>query len=256
VTKPDWIRRHERQAERYGGYLYPWRSTVAPENGEDAYSALVREHLRPGIDIVEAGCGHGSDALLFGSHVRSYLGYDAVEPFVAIARRRASEAGLRMVAFVVADSSPKRSGRVPAHSGSVDLIISRRGPSNFILDAKRVCRPGAVLLQVCYLATPMPEWNDELPPHLRMQREPDAARDTVHGYLARAGLALHSSSLHDVEERFEDPVELLRRLAWDRDLEVSESEDLGAVSRLFRSAAVGGQLCLRHRRFVWKAIVP
>jgi SAM-dependent methyltransferase len=252
VAKLDWIQRHERHAARYGGFAYPWRSAIEPANGEDAYTALVHEHLRADLDVVEAGCGHGSDALAFGPRVRSYLGYDAVEPFIEIARRRALDAGSRNVAFVVADSSPKRGGRVPAADASVDLILSRRGPSNFILDAPRVCRHGAVLLQVCYLATPIPDWNDALPPALRMQAEADTAAEHVRDYLARAELALHSSSLHDVEERFDQPLELLRRLAWDRDLEVDAPVQLDALTPLFEQR---GALCLRHRRLLWKAIV-
>lgn len=254
MTKPEWIQRHERQAERYGGFAYPWRSAIDPGNGEDAYTALVHEHLTPDLDVVEAGCGHGSDALSFGARVRSYLGYDAVEPFIETARRRALEAGLRSVRFAVADSSPKRGGRVPAESASADVILSRRGPSNFILDARRVCRSGGVLLQVCYLATPVPDWNAALPERWRMQPEADTALQNVRDYLERAGRALHDAHLYDVEERFDEPRELLHRLAWDRDLAESDAAaDLDAIARLFVGA---GSLSLRHRRFLWKAIVP
>jgi SAM-dependent methyltransferase len=253
--RPDWIRRHERLAERYGGFYYPWRSEVEAENGEDVYTELVRKHLRPDIDVVEPGCGHGTDALTFGPLVRSYCAYDAVEPYVAIARRRASERGLKTVKFVVADSGPKRGGRIPVDDGRVDLIISRRGPSNFILDARRACRPGGTLLQVCYLPPPPPDWNGALPAHLRVRNEPDTACEKVQAYFERADLQLHSSAIYDVHEYFDDPSELLVRLAWDRRMDLDEAADLAAVSEVFRSAAVGGRLHLRHRRLLWKAIV-
>jgi SAM-dependent methyltransferase len=255
VNKPDWIRSHERLAERHGGFVYPWRSEVEPHNGEDVYTALVREHLHPSIDVVEAGCGHGSDALTFGPHVHSYSGYDAVAPFVAIARRRATEAGLQTVRFAVADSSPKRGGRVPVGDRAVDLIISRRGPSNFILDARRVCRPGGALLQVCYLPPPTPDWNEMLPPHLRVHDEPDTAWEKVHTYLERADLRLQVSSIRDVHEFFDDASELLVRLAWDRGIEAIAAEDLESISGMFEEVSAGGRVFLRHRRWVWKAIV-
>jgi SAM-dependent methyltransferase len=255
VIEPDWIRHGEYLAKRYGGFVYPWRSKVDAGNGEDAYSALVREHLRPEIDVIEAGCGHGTDALTFGPQVRSYCGYDAVEAFINVARRRGSETGLKNVTFLVADSSPKRAGRVPIVDRGADLIISRRGPSNFILDAPRVGRPGAVLLQVCYLPPPPPEWNKDLPPYLRVRHEADTAIDKVHAYLERADLRLHSSSLHDVHEHFDDPAELLTRLKWDRGIDVDEAADLDVISAMFRKGSVDGRLSLRHRRFVWKVVL-
>jgi SAM-dependent methyltransferase len=251
--KPEWVRRNERLAERYGGFVHPWRSTIDPDNGEDAYTALAREQLRAELDVVEAGCGHGSDALSFAPHVRTYLGYDAVGAFVGTARRRAAAANLRNVEFVTADSSPKRGGRVPAGDCSVDLILSRRGPSNFVLDSRRVCRPGATLLQVCYLATPIPDWDDSLPPELRLPEERDTAPASVAEYLAAAGLRLQSSRVFDVEERFDHPAELLRRLSWDREESRDETRDLEAVSALFGSRV---RVSLRHRRLVWQAIVP
>jgi SAM-dependent methyltransferase len=250
--KPEWVRRNERLAERYGGFVYPWRSTIEAGNGEDAFTALVHEHLRAELDVVEAGCGHGSDALQFAPRVRSYLGYDAVEPFVSTARERAGAAALRNVEFLVSDSSPKRGGRVPASDRSVDLVISRRGPLNFILDAPRFCRPGAALLQLCYLATPLPDWNDSLPPELRLAPETDAATADVREYLKRAGLRMLDWRTFDAEERFDQPLELLRRLTWNREAPVDESRDLPAVSALFERL---GRVSLRQRRFLWKAIV-
>jgi SAM-dependent methyltransferase len=255
MNNPSWFHTHERLAERYGGFVYPWRSELEAGNGEDAYSALVQEHLRPDADVVEAGCGHGTDALAFGPKVRSYLGYDAIAPYIAIAQRRASEAGLQNVEFVVADSSPKRGGRIPTGDAAADLVISRRGPLNFILDARRACRPGGVLLQVCFLPPPQPDWNEELPEHLRVPSEPDTACEKAHAYSERADLRMQSSCIHDVREYFDDASELLVRLAFDRRIEATDAKDFDAVSKVFQMVSVDGRVFLRHRRLVWKAIV-
>ena len=249
----DGLRRYEAIGARYGGFAYPWRSTLGAHDGESAYTRLVGEHLRADRDVLEAGCGHGSDALAFAPRARSYLAYDYVEGFVRTARTRADEAGVGNARFVVADSSPKRGGRTPAEDGSIDLVLSRRGPSNFILDAARACRPGARLIQLCYMDTPQPEWNERLSPELRLPLEPKSMPGNVHEYLARAGLALESSWIFDVPELFSEPAELLARLSWAREPLPDPERALAEVRQLFE--ARGARLALRHRRFLWTALL-
>jgi SAM-dependent methyltransferase len=251
----DGLSRYQAIAARYGGFAYPWSSTLGAHDGETAFSALVNEHLRADLDVLEAGCGHGSDALLFAPRVRSYLAYDYVESFVRTARERAAAAGLSHARFVVADSSPKRGGRTPAEDASLDLLLSRRGPSNFILDAGRVGRPGARMIQLCYMDTPLPAWNGELSPELRLAAEPASMPGTVHDYLARAGLALESSWTFDVPELFADPSELLLRLSWAREPLADPERALAEVRQLFAARADARGLALRHRRFLWTAVL-
>jgi SAM-dependent methyltransferase len=138
-------------AAQQGGYFYPWASALGAGNGEDAYTALVEQHLTPTATVLEAGSGHGSDLLAFAPKVARFIGYDAVGSFTRIARRRAAEAGLTNVELITHNSSAKfnaGAARIPAADQSVDLIISRRGPGNWIADARRVCRPGARLIQL------------------------------------------------------------------------------------------------------------
>jgi SAM-dependent methyltransferase len=101
--------------------------------------------------VLDAGCGHGTDRLAFAPKVRRFIGYDAVESFIAIARRWADESSLTNVALVRCNSSPRYNGgaaRIPAADHTLDLIISRRGPTDWIADARRVCRSGARLIQL------------------------------------------------------------------------------------------------------------
>ncbi|MDH5676732.1 MAG: class I SAM-dependent methyltransferase [Myxococcales bacterium] len=254
--KSEWVLRLERLAAREGGFAYPWRSTIEEPHGEDAYTRLVLEHLRPELDVIEAGCGHGSDALEFAPRVRSYLGYDAVEPFIEICRRRAAAASLDNTAFVVADSSRKRAGRVPALDQSADLLITRRGPTNPVLDARRVCRPGAALIGLYFVAPPLPQWNDMLPVEVRMTAEPsELVSPKVLDYIERGGLRMHGCWAFDVPEWFDDPEQLLLYIAWNRELEFDEQRALDALGEVFAAHAIGGRVALRHRRFLWKAMV-
>jgi hypothetical protein len=154
----------------------------------------------------------------------------------------------------VVDSSPKRGGRTPAADASIDLVLSRRGPSNFILDARRICRPGATLIQLCYLDTPIPSWNEALDPELRLPLEPPSMPGRVHEYLAGAGLALESSWTFDVPEQFVEPEELLLRLSWNRAPLTDPVAALAQVRALFHRAGPRG-LTLRHRRFLWQAVL-
>lgn len=259
VTEPksEWVERLERLAQREGGFAYPWRSRVVQPHGEDAYTRLVLEHLRPDLDVIEAGCGHGSDALEFAPRVRSYLGYDAVEPFIQTCRERTTEAGIHNAQFVVANSSPKRGGRVSAPDHSADLIITRRGPTNPLLDARRVCRPGATVLGLYFVEPPLPEWNAALPEDIRLpHREPaDLLAPHVHDYAARGGLRLHASWSFDVPELFDDPRELLTYIVWNRELVFDERRALRAIEAIFAQHGDAGCVAVRHRRFLYEVVV-
>jgi 23S rRNA (guanine745-N1)-methyltransferase len=247
-------------AETYGGFTSPWKAKLDPRNGEVAYTALVAEHLSPDQTVIEAGCGHGAEALALARQVKELLAFDVAPAFIELAVEAAAKQGVTNVRFLVADCSPKRNGGrsvLPAADQSADLIVSRRGPSSWIGDARRVVRPGGALIQVAYMSTPVAPWNDELPEALRMRAEPEAMPGHVHERLDQAGIPLHSAWTFDVPELFEDPEELYKRLAWDRKrADVPPYEAVrDALTRLFDRHAHGHGLTLRQRRFLWKATV-
>ena len=88
---------------------------------------------------------------------------------------------------------------------SFDLLISRRGDLNWIEDAKRIGRPGSVLLQLNPLQDPvgMPLWNDELPTHLRFTKHTFDFREIVDRSSqlreGASGWALGASGTHERE---------------------------------------------------------
>jgi SAM-dependent methyltransferase len=253
----------ERLAAEQGGYFYPWRSTLGEGNGEDAYTALVEAHLRRDAVVLEAGCGHGDDLMAFAPKVERFIGYDAVAPFVATARRRADEAGLAHVELATHNSSARFNHgvvRIPADDASVDLIISRRGPSNWIADARRVCRPGARLIQLNPLPAPMPAWNDDLPEGLRRVENPanpdhPNLAEEIQAQLKAAGIAPHSAWTFDVPEVFAEPDELYRCLTFMcfEPGVLTPDEARPHLERLFARHPDG--VVLRQRRYLWMALV-
>ncbi|MFI4973890.1 MAG: class I SAM-dependent methyltransferase [Caulobacterales bacterium] len=258
----DYFEQLEALAARQGGYFYPWRSQLGAGDGEAAYTTLVEAHLRPDAVVLEAGCGHGNDLLAFAPKVARFIGYDAVEPFIATARERAADAGLTNVELIVHNSSARFNGgaaRMPAEPGSVDLIVSRRGPGNWIDDARRVCRPGARLIQLNPLPSPTPAWNEDLPPGLRMVENPanpghPDLPNEIQEQLRRGGLMPHSAWTFDVPEVFTEPDELYRCLTFMRfEPGVLSLEE--ARPHLERLLATEGRVDVRQRRYLWMASV-
>ena len=259
----DYFEQLEALARQQCGYFYPWRSAVGDENGEDAYTRHVEAHLSADKVVLDAGCGHGTDMLAFAPKVRRFIGYDAVESFIAIARRRADEHGLANVELVLTNSSPQHNGgvaRSPAADHSLDLIISRRGPTNWIADARRVCRLGARLIQLNPLPAPgPPAWNDELPEALRLAENPanpgrpDLAA-SIEAALGAANLQLESGQVFDAPEVLSEPEELYRLLTFMRFEPDTPSWD-AARPHLERLIHRHGPIEFRQRRFLWTAMV-
>jgi SAM-dependent methyltransferase len=259
----DYFEQLEALAAQQGGYFYPWRSALGEGNGEDAYTQRVEAHLSPEKVVLDAGCGHGTDMLAFAPKVRRFIGYDAVESFISIARRRADDVGLTNVELALCNSSPRHNGgvaRIPAPDHAIDLIISRRGPTNWIADARRVCRPGARLIQINPLPRLEPlSWNGELPPTLRLAENPanpgrpDLAAD-IEAALAAAGLRLEDGQVFDVAEVISEPQDLYLCLRIMRFVPGSPSW-LGARAHLESLLARHGPIDMRQRRFLWTAVV-
>lgn len=261
---PEW---YDRLATLQRGYYYPWQSRVAPRNGEDAYLALLGEHLAPDKDVLDIGCGHGTVALDIAPRCRSVLAYDRVPSYIALAREEARRRGAGNVAFVCAGSAPEVNGgraRIPAGDGSFDVLTSRRGPLHWIEDARRVARPGAVLIQLNPDEVPAP-WDAELPAELRQTppgsppQDPAvfAMRPAVDRRLASAGLHLRSCWTFDVPEYFADPEQLYVRLTFGRTADEAPAYDTvrEQLEGLFARHATRQGLVLRHRRFLWMAVV-
>ena len=257
---PDW---YDRLATMQDGYYYPWKSQIASGNGEEAFLALLQNRISPEMDVLDVGCGHGEVARSLAPFCRQIVAYERVENYIQKAKKLAKEAGIGNVTYVHADSSKEANdgvAKIPADSKVFDLLISRRGPLHWLEDAKRVARPGATLIQLNPLETPIPIWADELPEPLRSACGIEYAYGMVNSvrfHLEQSGLELHSAWQYDVPEIFNDPRELYVRLSWGYlPTEVPAWDEVQPIlHKIYEKYAWPQGLALRHTRLLWQAVV-
>ena len=254
------------------GYFYPWGKILSPWHGDDNFRALVFEHLRPEMDVLEVACAQGDLALEMAAKARSVLGYDAVPAYIDLARQAAARSGVSNVTFLTHNSRAQFNGgqaRVPAADHSIDLWVNSLGPFHPLADAPRVCRPGAVILQLVAGGGvpgggggPAP-WNDLLPEALRLppmagRANPNWAYQSFTQNLAEVGLQLHSWWDFDVPVYTPTPEDLHASLTWA--LMEDEAPPYAAVeadlTRIFKEFAGPQGLEGRWRRSIGKAMIP
>ena len=111
-------------------------------------ASLVAPHLRPGMSLVDFGCGAGSLTCGFASLVApgEVLGVDMSEDAIGRARALAEQAGLANVRFSVADISeldlPPESFDVAHFSG---VLMYLREPERALQLAFRSLKPGGLV---------------------------------------------------------------------------------------------------------------
>jgi ubiquinone/menaquinone biosynthesis C-methylase UbiE len=254
---PSW---YKQLAKTQQGYYYPWKSALSPFNGEDAYLELVKAHLQPHLDVLDAGCGHGEVALEIAPFCQSVLAYDLVEDYIELARIEAEKRGLKNAQFICANSSATANHgqpKIPARDNSIDLFISRRGPFHWLADAKRVAKPGATIIMLTMLETALPAWHDLLPDNLSFPFPTSGSMlAEVQRRLETSGFSLHSHWTFDVPEVFENPKDLHTYLTWANFVNAPPFETTKLVlETIFEQYASNQGLAIPHRRLLWKAVV-
>ncbi|MEZ5999092.1 MAG: methyltransferase domain-containing protein [Hyphomonas sp.] len=125
-----------------------------------ADAVLARAALQPGEAVLDVGCGAGALTLRAAGQVgaeKGALGVDISEPLVALARRRAADAGLP-ARFDIADASAFETG------DKADIMISRFGvmffadPGEAFANIRRAVRPGGRLTYICWQALQKNDW--------------------------------------------------------------------------------------------------
>jgi SAM-dependent methyltransferase len=208
------------------------------------------------------GCGHGELALDLSSHCRSITAYDRVPNYIELAEKLKQERGVNNARFLCHDAHDPslEEVRLPAEDDSVDVIIGRRAPLHWIPDARRVCRDGALILQLSPMEEPIPAWSSKLPHKLHYENSgrhtgTGSIHQSVENRLHQAGLLLHSGWGFDVPETFEDPRELYTMITWG--LPRSELPTYDELEYKFKSIykryAEERGIVLRHCRYLWKA---
>jgi SAM-dependent methyltransferase len=214
------------------------------------------------MDVLDIACAQGEVSLEIAPHCRSITGYDRIAHWIDLAQQSAQTAGLTNTSFICHDSSAEANGgqvRLPANAASFDLLICSKGPFHWIEDARRVARPGAVLLMLVPDMTPLTAWTAELPEQLRWEAgNPHWARPAIEQRLTAAELSLHSWWSFDVPELFPNPEELYVWRTWGctPDEVPSFAEVAADLERIFTQYGGPGGLEIRRRRYIWKSIVP
>lgn len=254
---------YDRLATHQQGYYYPWHSQFGAWHGEDVYAAMVHQHVRADVDVLDIACGHGKVALRIAPFCRSVLGYDRTRAWVDLAQQTAHERNLTNATFLYHDSSPVAHAgraRLSGSNASFDLLICSKGPFHWIEDAWRVARPGAVLLMLVPDARPLTPWHAWLPEALRWAdaADPHWARSTIEQRLAVSKLALRSWWSFDVPEMFSDPEQLYVSLTWGStpDERPLFDEVRPVLEHVFAEYGGPEGVELRYRRYLWRAVVP
>lgn len=247
------------------GYYLPWKSKIGSRNGEEAFHQLLTDLVTDDMSVLEVGCGHGDLALALAGRVEKIISYDRVRSYIELAERRRSDSSISNVSFLCYDATDPALPelRLPVEDGSVDMIICRRGPHHWIQDAKRVCKPGAKLLQLSPMEEPIPAWSDKLPHVMHYENSgrytgSGSIHHSVDNRLHQAGLTLHSGWGFDVPEVFETKRELYRMVTWGLPSAKTPSfDDVDArLQMIFDTYAEPGGIVLRHCRYLWYAEVP
>ena len=249
---PSYQEKMDALARTQGGYFYPWQSTISSGDGESAYTSMVRAALDTDLVVVEAGCGHGPDIPLFAARVHRYIAYDYSPGLIEIAREQVRALSLHNVELHIVDSSPDRGGHIPVADASADLIVSRRGPTNFIRDARRVLKRGGRMIQL----NPMdwvPDWNRDLPARLRVVAGVGDIEAKIRGLLVAEGLAFETERAFDVGEYLPSAKDLWKFLSFLNEDAPSWEAVRGALEEVFAHYAGRQGLELRNRRFLWSA---
>jgi len=253
---------YQRLSTLQEGFYYPWRSQLPPHHGEDSYLELVQEYLHPSVDLLDVACGHGALTLQYARHAHSALGYDVVPKYIEMAQASAQQEAITNVRFICHDSSiPANDGQahIPAEENSFDLLVCSKGPFHWVEDALRVARPGAVMIMLIPDGIPMPPWHHMLPTALQWSfgSDPNWARNAMEPRLAKSGVPLDSWWSFDVPEYFMEPKELYTMLAWGHIAsEKPPFDEVEAVlTAIFQKHGGPQGLALRHRRYLWKAVV-
>jgi 2-polyprenyl-3-methyl-5-hydroxy-6-metoxy-1,4-benzoquinol methylase len=142
-------------------------SDLAEEKGEPLVGAIERglpTPLRPGVQLLEVGCGSGWFAMAARARGADVVAGDVSMSWLVLARRRLVEAGAGDVQLVCFDAA-----QPPFEADSFDVVVAADviehvpDPAAFVRGCSRVLRAGGLL----FVSTPN-RFSLGLEPHVRL----------------------------------------------------------------------------------------
>ena len=130
----------------------PVTRSLIDENLRMLEEGVVTTHLRPGMEIVDIGCGDGESTIRYASLVKKCLGLERSEHLISRAQEKLSASRLPNLSFSSGDIN-----ELGAYIGQFDLAITQRVVTNMsswdaqvaVMDNVRaVLRPGGIYVMV------------------------------------------------------------------------------------------------------------
>ncbi len=134
--------------EQYTMGYGPAATAIMAERTAQSHAAFFLPHLKPGMSLLDCGCGPGTITLGFAELVApaEVMGTEIEETHVALARENAAARNVHNARFEAADLY-----ELPFADASFDAVFisavlgNLREPSRGVREAYRVLKPGGVI---------------------------------------------------------------------------------------------------------------